>query len=117
MAGLYLTKDLFFASRVIAAARALGGDLQVVGTVDALLDRMEQESCSLVLLDLDSPGADPAALVGGLRRRVTEPPLIVAFGSHIHEARLAAARDAGCDFVLTRGQFDRQMREILQTRL
>jgi hypothetical protein len=28
--------------------------------------------------------------------------------------RLAAARDAGCDLVLTRGQFDARIDELLQ---
>jgi CheY-like chemotaxis protein len=111
---LYLTKDLFFASRVTAAARSLGLEVRVSPSADQLLEQTEDER-SLVLLDLDAPGADSAAIVSALRQGGFPSPPIVAFGSHVHEARLQAARQAGCDLVLTRGQFDRQMAEILQS--
>jgi CheY-like chemotaxis protein len=117
MPALYLTKDLFFASRVTATARSLGAELQVVGSVEELLQKAAEQPVSLMLLDLDSPGADAAALIAGLRAQATDPPPVIAFGSHIHEARLAAARQAGCNQVLTRGQFDRQMATLLREHL
>jgi CheY-like chemotaxis protein len=117
MPALYLTKDLFFASRVTATARSLGAELQVVGSLDDLLQKAKEQAYSLVLLDLDTPGADPAAIVAGLREQTAAPPAVIAFGSHVHEARLAAAHQAGCDQVLTRGQFDRRMAEILRAGL
>ncbi|MBW3596155.1 MAG: histidine kinase [Planctomycetes bacterium] len=114
MHGFYFTKDLFFASRVTAAARALGAELRVIGAVDEMAKPDADEEYSLVLLDLDTPGADPAAVVAEARKSAAAPPAVVAFGSHIHEARLEAARQAGCDLVLTRGQFDRQANDILR---
>ena len=39
---------------------------------------------------------------------------VVAFGPHVHEQRLAAARDAGCDLVVSRGQFFSQLETILK---
>jgi CheY-like chemotaxis protein len=113
---LYLTQDLFFGSRVTAAVRSLGSEVHVVRSAAELLEQAGQD-CPLVLIDLDAPGADPAAIAAELRQREGARPAIVAFGSHVHEARLAAARDAGCDAVLTRGQFDRQMADILRDRL
>jgi CheY-like chemotaxis protein len=112
MAVLYLTKDLFFASRVTATARSLAGEVRVISSVEELLTEAN-ENCRLVLIDLDAPGADPAAIAMGLRQQEAAPR-IIAFGSHVHESRLQAARQAGCDVVLTRGQFDRQMAEILK---
>jgi CheY-like chemotaxis protein len=117
MPGLYLTKDLFFASRVTATARSLGAELAVVGSVEELLQKAQEQPLSLVLLDLDSPGADAAAIVAGLREQAAHAPAVIAFGSHIHEARLTAARQAGCDQVLARGQFDRQMASLLREHL
>jgi hypothetical protein len=38
---------------------------------------------------------------------------IVAYAPHVHEDRLRAATEAGCNEVLSRGQFDRQMDDIL----
>ncbi len=116
MFALYWTKDIFFGSRVTATARAVGGELRVVGSLEELLQQADSGDCSLVLLDLDTPGLDPAAAMAGLRERNVSPP-VIAFGSHVHETRLEAAQQAGCDRVLARGQFDRQMSDILRTHL
>jgi CheY-like chemotaxis protein len=112
---LYLTKDLFFASRVTATARSLGREVRIAGSAEDLIAQAG-ENCQLLLIDLDTPGANVADIVTRLRQRAGDSPAIVAFGSHVHESRLDAAREAGCDAVLTRGQFDRQMAEILSGR-
>jgi CheY-like chemotaxis protein len=116
MPALYLTKDLFFASRVTATARALGGEVCIVGSGEKLIEQFA-ENCRLVLIDLDAPVADISSVVSTLRERSGDSLAVIAFGSHVHEARLEAARQAGCDAVLTRGQFDRQMAEFLKGRL
>jgi hypothetical protein len=41
---------------------------------------------------------------------------VIAFGPHVHEDRLAAARAAGCDSVLSRGQFFSQAENVLGRR-
>jgi len=55
----------------------------------------------LVLLDLSRPGALEAIAT------VTAP--VVGFGSHVDDDLLAAARAAGCDEVLPRSRFFRQL--------
>jgi hypothetical protein len=37
----------------------------------------------------------------------------VAYAPHVHEQLLQAAAEAGCNEVFTRGQFDRQMEDII----
>jgi len=70
---------------------------------------------SLVLVDLTAPALDIAALV--VEMKALDPrPTIVAFGPHVHEALLAAARAAGCDQVASRGQFFAQLDGILRQR-
>jgi CheY-like chemotaxis protein len=115
MSVLYLSKDLFFTSRVSATARTAGAEFHVVGSTEDLLTRCIKDGCTLVILDLDTPGLDPARIVGALRDSLGESPSILGFGSHVHEARLKAARLAGCDQVLTRGQFDQRMADILRS--
>ena len=39
---------------------------------------------------------------------------MIAYGPHVDEAVLADAAEAGCDQVLTRGQFNKQYPELLQ---
>jgi hypothetical protein len=40
-------------------------------------------------------------------------PQVVAFGPHVHETLLVAAEAAGCDLVLSRGQFFSRLDEIV----
>jgi hypothetical protein len=48
-----------------------------------------------------------------LRDLDNPPRKIVAFGPHVHEAKLAAARSAGCDEVISRGRFHAELIEIV----
>jgi CheY-like chemotaxis protein len=112
---LFLTTDLVFPSRVAGVAQQLGVRMETAATADALVAKTTAASSDniLVLLDLNSPAFDPAAVVQQLRALPTPPQTMIAFGPHVHEEKLAAAKAAGCDLVLTRGQFDAQMRSLL----
>jgi CheY-like chemotaxis protein len=107
MAVVLFTTDLMCSSRVTGTP---GAEVRVAMSPTDLLAAAGQ---ALVILDLESPGADPAELMPRLRALNPPPVKVIAFGPHVHTARLQAARDAGCDEVLTRGQFYAQLREIL----
>jgi CheY-like chemotaxis protein len=110
----YVTNDLLFASPVKGVAERLGQELEVVGTLDALLEQAKESPLQLVLIDLSAPGIDPRELVEKLRAATLDsPPKLVAYAPHVHETKLAAATDAGCDEVLTRGQFHGQIERVL----
>jgi CheY-like chemotaxis protein len=111
----FLTSDLVFPSRVAGVAQQLGDKLETANSSDALIAKLSGASSpgAVVLLDLNSPGVDPAAIVPRLKALPQPPQAIIAFGPHVHEQKLAAASAAGCDVVLTRGQFDAQMRDLL----
>jgi hypothetical protein len=110
----FLTNDLVFPSRVRPVAERLGAGFETAMNPDALAAKLSDQTAgeSIVLIDLNS-NAHPAATIAKLKSLPTPPRAIVAFGPHVHEARLAAARDAGCDLVLTRGQFDSQIDALL----
>jgi DNA-binding NarL/FixJ family response regulator len=109
MPSYYLTNDLFFSSRVAGVAQRLGVDLQVGGSVEKIA-----EDCRLVLIDLTLPSLDVTAVVNTIKERCPTAR-VVAYGPHVHEAQLAAATAAGCDEVLSRGQFDRDMERVLRS--
>jgi len=113
MSVLFLTKDLVFSSRVSGRTQALGMELSVVSQADQLFANASRDQVQLVLLDLSTPGLDLKQLVPQLRRLARPPKAIIAFGPHVHEAQLAAAREAGCDEVLARGEFNAHMAGIL----
>jgi len=87
--------------------------MAVSGTVEDLLEKTLAGNVQLVLLDLSLPGLDTKTVVDQLRQGAVETPTIVAYAPHVHATKLAAAREAGCDEVLTRGQFHAQIEQLL----
>ena len=113
MTVLMLTADLMFSSRVNGAAATQDVEARFVASTDALVESTaEIEDLRMVILDLTTAGCDPSTIVAELRHRQT-PPIIVAYAPHIQVARLDQARAAGCDRVLTRGQFDNSINTLL----
>jgi DNA-binding NarL/FixJ family response regulator len=113
MVVLYLTGDLLFSSRVSGAAANLGVPLQIAGSVDKLQELASNNAARLVLIDLTLAGVDLQATVPAIRTKAPQAK-IVAYGPHVHEEALAAASAAGCDEVLSRGQFDREFGRLLR---
>jgi DNA-binding NarL/FixJ family response regulator len=100
-----LTADLLFGARIrgsapgAAAVQSLARLREVVGP-----------GTRLVLLDLQA--REWAEAVAEVRRRAPEARL-VAFAPHVAEASLAAARTAGVDRVMVRGQFVRELASLV----
>jgi CheY-like chemotaxis protein len=111
MTVVLFTADLACSSKVAGAAARTGRRLETAMSAAALLDKAA--GAKLVIIDLTAPEAEPGALLPRLRALSPPPTVVVAFGPHVHEADLAAARTAGCDLVLTRGQFHAQVDELL----
>lgn len=107
---LYLTKDLFFSSRVCSLAREAGLKIDVVASFDA---GQANEDTALAIIDLNLAQLDIAAAVRQLRQTVSRLK-IIAYGPHVDAATLAAAEQAGCDLVLPRSQFDQRITAILR---
>src|SRR4051812_12938709 len=110
---LFLSSDLMFSSRIVGAAKTLGVSLTLVPDPDSLAQKITAD-CRLVLVDLaldrlNLPAAVKAIKAGSPAARV------VAYGPHVDEAALADAREAGCDEVLTRGQFHKQYADLLRS--
>ena len=113
MTALFLTEDMMFASRVGAQANSLNIPIETVSSV-AQLD--ESLSCqpTLFVVDLAAVPTDQLeATVETVRDRAPSAT-IIAFGPHVWEAKLQAAKQAGCDQVLSRGQFHKEMSDLLQ---
>ena len=110
---LMVCDDLIFTSRVTATARAHGLLVTAVRTGADAIRRAAEASPCCVILDLHTIGADVAGVLSGLRTACPVMPRIVAYGSHVNKELLQAARDAGCDVVLSRGQFARDLETAL----
>jgi CheY-like chemotaxis protein len=113
MAVVLLSSDLAVLSRVEGAARRSGETVRQAGSGPQAAEICESGDVRLVVVDLSTPGIDLATVVPRLHAGTSASRRIMAFGPHVHEGRLAEARDAGCDLVVTRGQFFSQLDSLL----
>jgi DNA-binding NarL/FixJ family response regulator len=107
------SSDLMVTSRVDGSAARAGAVAKTVASIDALVDACQSNQTDLVIVDLSAPALDVAQLVECVKAIGEVHPKIVAFGPHVHEALLSAARDAACDEVISRGQFFAKLDSII----
>ena len=107
--GLMLCDDLIFFSRVSGAARAAGLTVRMARTADALVAAARAAPPRGVILDVHNPGLDLPALLTQLKEAGPTMPRVTAYGSHVEAEVLRAARAAGCDRVLPRSQFVKEL--------
>lgn len=112
---LAVTNDLMAAAPIEHAARQLGQLCRVV-TTSQLTGLTLDEPAEAVVLDL-AAAADVSDMVDAIHSAAGPSTPIIAFGPHVHEQKLAAARQAGCTAVLTRGQFHRDIAGVLRSHL
>lgn len=110
--GLLLTRDLMFTSKITSTASSMGLRIDTVSTVEQLQIRAAEASPRVVFLDLNCPDFNPSLVVAALPNE--DRPRVIAFGSHVDEARLNEARAAGCDDVLPRSKFSAMLPELLR---
>ena len=112
-AGLLLSRDLIFTSKVTGTARALGHQVMTAGHAALATVMIEQWHPRVVFVDLAAGDlAGPAALLAFQGLAPGTP--FVAFGSHVDTAALAAAAAAGCDPVLPRSRFSAELPELIR---
>ncbi|HEY4308249.1 MAG TPA: hypothetical protein VGN12_02255 [Pirellulales bacterium] len=112
---LLLTADLATSSKVAGAAARQNVILDVAYDVASLAEKAAAGRPAIVMVDLSVPRLDVVALVTSLKQNATASRMILAFGPHVHEGLLQAARDAGCDAVLSRGQFHARVDEFMES--
>jgi hypothetical protein len=113
LAILYCTADLMLGSPIHSTAEALGLVAYPVRSLEKLESRLAtyQGRCAFVA-DLD---AGPIA-IELIRALTTTHPAIptIAFGPHVDETAFRLAEEAGADHMMPRGQFVRNLPEILR---
>ncbi|VAX39899.1 hypothetical protein MNBD_PLANCTO03-2128 [hydrothermal vent metagenome] len=108
---LYLCADLLWATRVKSSAEDLGISARPVRTLEMLEARLADSDVRGLIVDLEA-GPVGIELIGRVAGDAAIP--VVAFGPHVAEAALEAAREAGADRVLARGAFANGLGGILR---
>jgi hypothetical protein len=110
MAVILAVRDLVFRSKIFAAAERLGVPVRFAPRGTPLSQAARDLGPGTLIADLAEPGVIDqvaAAKSAGATR-------VVGFLGHLQEDLMAAARQAGVDEVLTRGQFVQRLDELLQ---
>jgi len=110
--GLLICQDLMFMSKVQGAASNLGLRVEAVGNIAQAVAKAGTGDYACVLLDLSLQPLAIQTLTSNLPS--TSPPPVIAFGAHVDTVRLDEARIAGCREVMSRGQFNAGLPEILK---
>ena len=109
-----LVDDLLFLSKIQETAKHLGVAVESVGITD-LPKRAIEGVPSALIIDLNHRSGKALEVLRALKSGLkTKDLAAIGFVSHVQEDLIAAARDAGCDLVLARSAFVRQLPGLLQ---
>jgi len=104
--------DLFFQAKIGETAKHVGAEVVFVSSGADVLDR---DDASLILLDLSAAALDPVGLIGRLKQAPEKRAIpVVGFVNHEAAELIEAARAAGCDRVLSRNAFTKDLPRILE---
>jgi hypothetical protein len=105
---LVLCRDLMFASKIRGAAAAAGDGVKIQWLRDPA-QLLGLDGAALIV-DL---GQDGALDAGATWKSAHPTARAIGFVSHVDTAMIAAAKAAGFDDVLSRGQFDATVSRLL----
>jgi DNA-binding NarL/FixJ family response regulator len=108
-----LVDDMFFTSKINAAAVQCGRRIERVKTREQL-EELVANPPLLVIIDLNSDRLDPLETIAFFKSRaeLSATP-IVSFVSHVQTELIRAAQAAGCDYVLPRSAFTQMLQDIV----
>lgn len=115
---LLLCDDLFFSSKVESAGQTVGREVVVAVSLNQLhesiraLAAQNTETRITLIVDLEG-AADQLSAIQSTLEEIAPEPRCIGYAGHRRTDLMQAARDAGFQVVLTRGQFDEQLTGLL----
>ena len=103
---LALVRDLLFASKITATARSAGVEVKIIRDPAQLPNEGNR-----LFVDLNQPGTLQAAL----KWKTATGGSVIGFSSHTDADAILRAKEAGIDKIMTRGQFDATLPQVLGT--
>lgn len=106
---LVLCKDLLFSSQIHGVIQRSGRQGRSCLSQAGCLEQLASGNIQFVIIDLELPELNLAELkaVAGTGCR------LIGYAPHVREDLFSAARAAGCDAVLTRGQTISRLEKLL----
>ena len=111
---LAAVEDLLFRSKISETASTLGIEASFPRNPRKLLEALSESPPDLLVLDLNSARFEPLTILRTVKSdEKTENVTTVGFLSHVQKDLAVAARGAGCDRVVARSAFTRDLPRIL----
>jgi PleD family two-component response regulator len=110
-------EDLLFRSKISETASSLGIEATFPRNPRRLLEAIHESPPDLLVLDLNSARFEPLTLLEDVRSdEATRDVSTVGSLSHVQKDLAVAAREAGCDRVVARSAFTKDLPRILAGR-
>ncbi len=111
---LAAVEDLLFKSKISETASQLGVEAGFPRNPKRLLEAIHESPPDLLVFDLNSARFEPLAVLRTVKSEgATRGVSTVGFLSHVQKDLAVAAREAGCDRVVARSAFTRDLPRIL----
>ena len=107
-------EDLLFRSKIGETATQLGIEASFPRSPKKLEDALRASPPDLLILDLNSSRFEHLGLLSSLKyEEGTKDVKTVGFLSHVQKDLAVAAKEAGCDRVMARSAFTRDLPKVL----
>ena len=111
---LAVVDDLIFLSKIQETAKILGVSVEAVG-VPVAGSRVRESNASGLLIDLNHRSGTAVEVIERLKSDPAAAAVpVVGFLSHVQAELADSARRAGCDIVLPRSAFVKQLAQVLE---
>src|SRR5215213_10117079 len=107
---LAAVEDLLFKSKISETASTLGIEASFPRNPKRLLEALRESPPDLLVLDLNSARFEPLSLLRSVKSdEATSDVPTVGFLSHVQKDLPVAAREAGCDRIVARSAFTKDL--------
>jgi PleD family two-component response regulator len=107
---LAAVEDLLFKSKISETASTLGIEASFPRNPKPLLEALRESPPDLLVLDLNSARFEPLSLLRSVKSdEATSDVPTVGFLSHVQKDLAVAAREAGCDRIVARSAFTKDL--------
>ncbi|HEV2493362.1 MAG TPA: response regulator [Terriglobia bacterium] len=111
---LVVVEDLIFLAKIQQTAKLLGIAVETVSP-DLLEARVAEGSVRVVVLDLNHRSGQALETLRALKANLQTSSIpVIGFLSHVQTELVEAARATGCDIVLARSAFSRDLPQLLE---
>lgn len=107
-------EDLLFRSKIGETAAQLGVEASFPRSPKKLEDALRASPPDLLILDLNSSRFEPLGLLQAMKSEEgTRDVATLGFLSHVQKDLAVAAKEAGCDRIMARSAFTRDLPKVL----